>query len=609
MAENGVELGLVSFASSATDEQVITALGANRSAYTTPINNLSASGATNIGEGLDHAHTMITNAGGVTAQTAIILMTDGRNNRPVGNAATDLQNKVTALQTAGIEVFVTCTGGDTGLDSQCAEIAAGTGGTYVDSATAALLPRRFVSFFELIRGRHTASSIEGSFAKLPQRPYTVEVEKGARVATFAIHWDHPEIGAEIHVIDPSGTKIGTLPMPLGRYLRVKGPEPGTWQIVVENHGFPPGADRFLVSTFLDNPRINVPVAVRHPVVQPGDPFEICARPLQDIPVAGAKISGFVTTPSGGRLPIELLDDGGFNSKSGDEIEGDGTYCTMFFDTSERGAYSFKLFADGRDIKPIVDNEPGIEWVDIDPVSFERVTEVSATVDDSVLERDHYKCYKAKEAGRYWKWEGWEYPRRFERPTYPPLRVKKPGKPLALCNPTEKNGEPMIDPTAHLKCYNLERPPEGWPPLDEPLELHNQFGDAVLKVGKPITVCVPTIKDGEKSRLDLPWFLCSWAETEGWDQRTVNLRDQFAYSKTGVLDLKSFCAPVEPMTYRPLPHEVPLACYSIKDHWIRGEILGRQVNTDNRFGKENLIVVSEEALCVPSVLPRIPKQWQ
>ena len=63
-------------------------------------------------------------------------MTDGRNNRPFGSADIDLQNKIDFLNTEGIPVYVTCTGDDDGLDSQCAEIAAGTGGTYVDSADA-----------------------------------------------------------------------------------------------------------------------------------------------------------------------------------------------------------------------------------------------------------------------------------------------------------------------------------------------------------------------------------------------------------------------------------------------------------------------------------------
>ena len=91
-------------------------------------------------------------AGGVTANTCIVLMTDGLNNRPQDDPAGTLNSALADLLSDGIPVYVTCTGGDLGLSSQCAEIAAATGGFYVDSADAADLPQAFADFHEKVPG-------------------------------------------------------------------------------------------------------------------------------------------------------------------------------------------------------------------------------------------------------------------------------------------------------------------------------------------------------------------------------------------------------------------------------------------------------------------------
>jgi len=121
-AENGTEIGIVSYA---TDAEVasgrvnvpIDVLVNDRTPWTDAINGLSPSTRTNIGDGLQKAKEMIFAAGGVTANTYIVLMTDGLNNEPFpqANAAADLQDKVDDLLMEGIPVYVTCTGGDFGL--------------------------------------------------------------------------------------------------------------------------------------------------------------------------------------------------------------------------------------------------------------------------------------------------------------------------------------------------------------------------------------------------------------------------------------------------------------------------------------------------------------
>ena len=101
--------------------------------------------------------------GGVVAarrQHVGLSAADGLNNQPEPQATADLdlQTKISDLLADGIPVYATCTGSDRGPDPQCAEIAIGTGGHYVDSDSAARLPEVLVGFHERIAGGELISS-------------------------------------------------------------------------------------------------------------------------------------------------------------------------------------------------------------------------------------------------------------------------------------------------------------------------------------------------------------------------------------------------------------------------------------------------------------------
>ena len=65
---------------------------------------------------------------------------------------------------------------------------------------------------------------------------------------------------------------------------------------------------------------------------------------------------------------------------------------------------------------------------------------------------------------------------------------KLGNALFLCNPVEKNGEPMKDKVTHLTCYQLPAKNAGKKVL-----VTHQLGEQVLKVGGTMILCLPSLK--------------------------------------------------------------------------------------------------------------------
>ena len=255
LAETGTELGIVSYsddadASSGRANEPIFALGADRSDWTDAIRGLTPDNWTNIGAGLRKARDMITSAGGVTANTYIVLMTDGLNNRPQPQATADadLQAAVDDLLADGIPVYVTCTGSDRGLEAQCSEIAAGTSGHYVDSEDASALPDAFVKFHARGAGYEQILSATGLLSKAA--PTNVFVEQGSEAVSFVLSWDKKNASAGMTVTHKdTDTDYDSLPMTQGRYLRVENPPPGEWVVNISVGGVVFVDSEYVLSAF------------------------------------------------------------------------------------------------------------------------------------------------------------------------------------------------------------------------------------------------------------------------------------------------------------------------------------------------------------------------
>ena len=111
------------------------------------------------------------------------------------------------------------------------------------------------------------------------------------------------------------------------------------------------------------------------------------------------------------------------------------------------------------------------------------------VHDEPQRLDHFKCYRA--TGR-----------RVRRPSVGlsdqfilPVTRHRVRKPVAFCNPAEKQHTdfitPINNPEAHLTCYSMT----AGDAFVGQTGISNQFGPQGLLVGTPRVLCVPTRKLG------------------------------------------------------------------------------------------------------------------
>lgn len=229
-------------------------------------------------------------------------------------------------------------------------------------------------------------------------------------------------------------------------------------------------------------------------------------------------------------------------------------------------------------------------------SFKQVLQTAAA---SAAPRglDHFKCYEV------------------DAPQLPPRFVglrdqfgQSEGRVVAtrhLCNPVRKNNGRVLNPRAHLVCY--ETPSVGPVPFQpRDVRVSNQFGIRQLSVVRPLTLCVPSLKrpgtvpagtalTGPNPTRVLDHFRC-YDIKPLTVARTVTLRDQFKVSKAKVRRIVRLCNPVrknnEPVR-RPQAH---LVCYEIAE----GTFAARPATVRNQFGQSPLRVRRPHMLCLPSL---------
>ena len=170
----------------------------------------------------------------------------------------------------------------------------------------------------------------------------------------------------------------------------------------------------------------------------------------------------------------------------------------------------------------------------------------------------------------------------------------------VCNPAAKTRAAIREPRAHLVCYQSR---DVSPFRARRVSVTNQFGTRVLRVVKPVSLCVPSLKrqggrapgtsPDPQRRLD--HFRC-YAVDPKQTARTVTLVDQFVTSRTNTVSVVRVCNPVSKnggAVRKPAAH---LVCYSIRDV-VASKV--RAVTVRNQFGVARLRVGKARSLCVPS----------
>jgi hypothetical protein len=382
LAESGTELGIVSYSTDADPanghaDVAIAPLGADRSDWEDAIVNLNPYGMTNIGDALDRARDMIM-LSGVTANTFVVLMTDGLNNRPQPNPATDLQSKLNDLLADGIPVLVTCTGSDLGLDSQCAEIAAATNGFYTDSADPADMQDAFVVMHEKTRRSDPTQTATGVLDEEVED--TFYVEQGAASVTFTMTWLNADTSAHGIVEDPDGNRFQMSSIPQGGYLRFDNPISGDWT-VSPFYVITPSVDFYTTRAFVQSPVAQLAGSATKASVNPGEPIKLLAFPRYggSIINESRQLIGEVIRPDGTTEDV-VLSDGGRIAGTGDDVPDDGEYTGLYANTQLGGAYTFIINLDS---EGWISNEDGILGAGIP--RFQRELRITAAVNEEPCE--------------------------------------------------------------------------------------------------------------------------------------------------------------------------------------------------------------------------------
>jgi hypothetical protein len=211
--------------------------------------------------------------------------------------------------------------------------------------------------------------------------------------------------------------------------------------------------------------------------------------------------------------------------------------------------------------------------------------------------DHFKCYKLRGGGHRF------HPGPVGLVDQFGASASVAEEPERLCNPVDKEGEGITDPTAHLMCYDLAQE-KGFQARD--VVVRNQFGDQILTVVRPESLCVPATKDGVDSPLNLNHFKCyRVAQRHGkFPSRVVELADQFETKTTVVQKPLLMCNPVDKNGEGVVDPANHLTCYRIVDAAGQPDFLQRDVSVEDQF-TEQLVTAfrgtcrKASLLCVPS----------
>ncbi len=225
---------------------------------------------------------------------------------------------------------------------------------------------------------------------------------------------------------------------------------------------------------------------------------------------------------------------------------------------------------------------------------------SSTVTTSTVPLDHFRCYPGKPAKGTPKFAS----RTVRLADDLEDKSTVVDSVASLCNPADKAGEGIADPTAHLACYKIKPVTKKPKFVARDVVTADQFGSLSLRVSGAATLCVPSEKDGLPSLQALDHFKCYRAKvTKGkpaFAERTVAVTDQFETKNVVVLKPLALCAAVNKNEEGVRRPSARLVCYQTKDVKGQSGFAKRTAAVRNQFGTLTLEVKKPKTLCLPAV---------
>lgn len=159
--------------------------------------------------------------------------------------------------------------------------------------------------------------------------------------------------------------------------------------------------------------------------------------------------------------------------------------------------------------------------------------------DVPLPLDHFKCYQAALPA------GTEFRRRVTLADQFGTRRTVVLEPASICTAVDKNGEGVLDPTAHLTCYRT-RDGDAQPGFSpQRVKVRNQFGNQRLPLIQAEGLCVPSGVNGVPIATGLDHFRCYTVGPDvAFTPRTVTLMDEVEERAFRVVRPLSVCSPVD-----------------------------------------------------------------
>lgn len=172
------------------------------------------------------------------------------------------------------------------------------------------------------------------------------------------------------------------------------------------------------------------------------------------------------------------------------------------------------------------------------------------------------------------------------------------RPQHFCNPADKDGEGVIDPTAHLTCYQIKELKFA----RREAVVRDQFGEHTLTYIKPKFLCAPSKRNGVPSALNMDHFKCYKARSkEKVVKRTATIEDDDGNAVVTILKPAQLCNPVDKNGEGIKNNTRHLLCYAVKASKKQpkhAKQAGLYVN--NQFGPGRLDTKKEETVCLPAL---------